>query len=225
MKAWLEALSPDFAATVRRFPFAIVLALAGAILMMMGTNAIEPFTGPYWGRVFIGIASAAAFSVGGTLFAESRPQNRRWGLVLTYLVPLLAIALAVWDNSDVVYVFALLPLSGLWASVGGFTRWGGASREDEERRFWWLNHQAIATACIAIVAFAVIALGLMAIERAVSILFNYAADQLFFRWVLPFVGVFLTPVYWLSTIPRLDEYREETMTRPDLLALASGFLG
>lgn len=225
MKAWLEALSPDFAATLRRFPFVIALALVGAVTMMLGTNAVEPFTGPYWGRVFLGIASAAGFSVGGTLFAESRPQNRRWSLVLKYLVPLLAIGLAALDDADIIFVYTLLPLAGLWASVAAFTRWGGASRAEEERRFWWLNHQAIATACIAIVAFAIIALGLLAIERAVSILFNFGTNQIFFRWVLPFVGAFLTPVYWLSTIPRLDEYREEAVTRPDLLALATGFLG
>jgi hypothetical protein len=175
--------------------------------------------------VFIGIASAAGFSVGSALFAENRPQNRRWGLVLNYVVPLLATGLAVLDQADIIYVYTLLPLSGLWASVGGFTRWGSALRQEEERRFWWFNHQAIATACIAVVAFAIIALGLLAIERAVSILFNFGTDQIFFRSVLPFVGVFLTPVYWLSTIPRLDEYREEVMARPDLLAMATGFLG
>jgi MFS family permease len=225
MRVWLEALSPDFAATVRRFPFAIVLALVGAVLLMLGVNQVEPFKDPYWGRLFIGIAAAAGFSVGGTLFAESRPHNRRWGLALNYFVPLLAIGLAALDDADIAYVYALLPLSGLWASLGGFTRWGCDSRASEERRFWWFNHQAVATACLAVVAFAIIAFGLMAIERAVLILLNFGADQLLFRWVLPIVGVFLTPVYWLSTLPRLDDYREDAFERPDLLALATGLLG
>lgn len=225
MKTWLEALSPDFAATLRRFPFVIALALCGAVLMTLGTNAIEPFTGAYWGRVFIGIASAAGFALGGALFAESRPQNRRWAFVLKYLVPLVAIGLAAIEGPNAISIFSLLPLAGLWASVAGFTRWGGGERAQEERRFWWFNHQAIATACIAIVAFAVIAVGLFAIERAVATLFSFAGNQLLFRWVLPVVGAFLTPVYWLSTLPRLEDYREETITQPDMLALATGFLG
>jgi hypothetical protein len=46
-----------------------------------------------------------------------------------------------------------------------------------------------------------------------------------YNWVLPFTGLFLTPVYWLSTLPHLSAYRIEELREADFLPRAFGFLG
>ncbi|RYH13673.1 MAG: DUF4153 domain-containing protein [Alphaproteobacteria bacterium] len=147
-------------------------------------------------------------------------------MAIKYVLPLGAVGL--FEVTDIAWFvpFALPVVSVLWLSVSPFTRIGrGSAREDQQNRFWIINHQALATAAIAGGAFAIIALGFLIIERSLSMLFGLETGALFYQWLLPFTGLFLTPVYWLSTLPKLSEIEAVQAERPEFIGKAVGFLG
>lgn len=122
--------------------------------------------------------------------------------------------------------YALPAIAVLWLSVSPFTRIArGPDREDQQTRFWLLNHRAVASAIIAAAAFAIIAFGLLIIERSLSTLFGLDASRVFYQWLLPITGLFLSPVYWLSTLPKLGDVQMAEAERPEFISKAIGFLG
>lgn len=224
VREWLDRLAPDLITTLRRFPFASLLIACTTVAALVVINEFVALIDDVWLRIVGGLATGAVFAVAGSLFVESRPQARVAGLVLAYLVPLLAVAAFQIRDTSWFVPWGLPAISILWLSVSAFTG-TGAEREAQQERFWWLNHQAAATALIAGVAFALIGLGLVAIERSLSILFGLDVSDIFYRWVLPVIGLLFTPLYWLATIPRLDGFEPRTLREPDLIARAIGFLG
>lgn len=225
-RAWLEKQAPDLLVTGQRFPFAILFAALTTIVVIGAINGVEWMRDDVWGRAALGFATAAVLAVAGVYFAESRPEARIAGPILKYVVPV-AVA-AAFQITDINWFvpYAMPAVAILWLSVSPFSRIErGAPREEAQNRFWWVNFQAFATAVIAAAAFLIIALGLAAIERSLAILFGLETGQVFYNWVLPFTGLFLTPVYWLSTLPQLSAYRAEELERPDFLPRAFGFLG
>jgi hypothetical protein len=225
-RAWLEKQAPDFLVTGQRFPLAILSAALTTIVVIGAINGVEWMRDDMWGRAALGFATAAVLAVAGVYFAESRPEARIAGPILKYAVPVgVAAAFQITDINWFV-PYAMPAIAILWLSVSPFTRIErGAPRDEAQNRFWWVNFQAFATAVIAAAAFLIIALGLAAIERSLAILFGLETGQVFYNWVLPFTGLFLTPVYWLSTLPHLSAHRAEELEKPDFLPRAFGFLG
>ncbi|WP_439600409.1 DUF4153 domain-containing protein [Devosia sp.] len=225
-RAWLEKQAPDFLLTGQRFPFAILFAALTTVVAIGALNGVDGMRDEVWGRAALGFATAAVLAVAGVYFAESRPEARVFGAVLKYGLPIAVAATFQITDTGWFVPYALPAVAVLWLSVSPFTRIErGAPREEVQNRFWWVNFQAFATAVIAAAAFLIVALGLAAIERSLGILFGIETGQVFYNWVLPFAGLFLTPVYWLSTLPRLSAYRAEELQRPDFLPRAFGFLG
>jgi hypothetical protein len=225
-RAWLEKQAPDFLLTWQRFWFAILLALANTLVVIGALNQVAWLQHEQWMRAAAGLATGAVLAVAGVYFSESRRTARIAGLLLSYALPLAAIgAFQVTDTAWIV-PWALPAISLLWLSVSPFTRIErGAPRAEQQDRFWWVNQQAIATAVIAAAAALIIGLGIAAIERSLSILFGLETGQIFYNTVLPFVGLFLAPVYWLATLPRLSAYRAGELDRVDFLPLSIGFIG
>jgi len=224
--AWLEKQAPDFLSTGQRFPFAIVFAALTTIIVIGAINDVDWMRDELWARAALGCATAAVLAVAGVYFAESRPEARLVGAILKYALPIAVVA--AFQITDIAWFvpYALPAVAVLWLSVSPFTRIErGAPREEVQNLFWWVNFQAFATAVIAAAAFLIVALGLAAIERSLGILFGLETGQVFYNWVLPLTGLFFTPVYWLSTLPRLSGYRAEELERPDFLPRAFGFLG
>lgn len=224
--AWLEKQAPDFLLTWQRFWFAIVLAFANTLVVIGALNGVSWLQDEQWMRAALGLATGAVAAVAGVYFRESRPTARVAGLVLAYVLPLAAVgAFQVTDTAWLV-PWALPAISLLWLSVSPFTRIErGAPRAEQQDRFWWINHQAIATAVIAAAAALIIGLGIAAIERSLSILFGFETGEIFYKAVLPFVGLFLAPVYWLATLPKLADFRAGEHDRADFLPLSIGFIG
>lgn len=226
IKSWLERQAPDFVQTWQRFPLAITMAALNAAIVIGAINDQTWLQHEVWGRAAFGFATGAVLAVAGVYFAESRPEATRWSVVLKYLLPLGAVAL--FEVTDVAWFvpYALPAIAILWLSVSPFTRIAnGVEREAQQSRFWIINHQALATAAIAAGAFGIIALGFLVIERSLSLLFGFEAGSFFYKWLLPFTGLFLSPVYWLSTLPKLSEIDASAAERPEFIGKAVGFLG
>lgn len=221
---WVERLAPDIVATLRRFPFAILLNAVALVLLLGGINELlfvaDNETGA---RLTAGFATGAIFAVAGQLFREAQPDRRVLGAVLAFGLPVLVVAAFQIRDVSIVVPFALPVVGVMWASVAAFTRPGqGAERRAIQDRFWWLNYRAILGAAIAVSAGLLVLLGLASIERALSILFGVEIGDVVYRWLLPVVTGFLVPAYWLSTLPRIDAV-EPAPVAPDVVAGAGGF--
>lgn len=224
--AWFARLSPDLVATLRRFPLALLFTAVGAALTIAAINETQWLRNEVYGRLVIGLWIGTVLALAGVYFMESRPRDRLPGILLAYVLPFGAIALLQVTDETLIVPFALPVVAVLWLSVSPFTRLErGQAREEQQDRFWWINHQAIATAIIAAAAFLIICIGIAAIERSLDLLFGLSTGDVFYRWVLPFTGLFLTPVYWFTTLPRLDAYRPGELAAPDITARAVAFLG
>ena len=226
IRGWLQKQAPDFVSTFARFPFAIALAATATVVFIAYSNGYAWARDEFWGRALLGLATAAVVAVAGVFFSESRPDSRLAVMLFAYVAPVPAVA--AFLVTDIAWLAPwLLPVVAiLWLSVSPFTRVGhGAEREGLEDRFWWINHQAVASAVIGAAAFLLVALGMAAIERSLAILFGFETGQVFYNWILPFAGLFLTPVYWLSTLPKVSDYPSEGLVQPDFTSRAAGFLG
>jgi hypothetical protein len=226
VRSWLERQAPDFVAAFRRFPFAILLAALNTAGVIGAMNGIAGMQDEVWARAALGLATAAVCAVAGVYFIESRPSERMLGLAVRYVLPLLAIA--AFQVTDIAWLvpYALPVVAVLWLSVSPFTQLRrGLERELQQRRFWLINHLAVATAAISGAALCVIALGLLVIEQSLATLFGWQIGNLFYQVLLPFTALFLTPVYWLSTLPRLSELDPTEAESPALIGQAIGFLG
>ncbi|RUT32831.1 DUF4153 domain-containing protein [Arsenicitalea aurantiaca] len=220
------ALAPDALATLWRFPLPVVLAaIAAAILVGVATGLLSD-SDDFWPRAVLGLGVAFLFGTAGVLYRESRPYDGIPGPLLAFVLPPLAGLACLPLAEPLIAPYVLPVIAVLWLSVSAFTRIGrGSLRAEQQDRFWWLNHQGATTAILAIIAFLLVALGMVAIERSLAILFGLETRDFFYDVVLPVVGAFLAPVYWLTTLPRLDAYDPNALRRPDFLARAVGFLG
>ncbi len=226
LKLWLERQAPDFVATWQRFPLAIALAALATIIFIGAINNVDWLADEVWARAALGLATGATLAVAGVYFRESRPEAKAVGLLVGIGLPLLAVAAFQVTDSFWFVPWALPLIAILWLSVSPFTRIErGAAREEQQNRFWWINHQALATAAIAAGGFLVIAIGIVAIERSLEVLFGRSSADIFYKFVLPVTGLFLTPVYWLSTLPRLSEFQAGELDKPEFTSRAIGFLG
>lgn len=224
--SWSEGLSPDLTATIRRFPLAIAMETAAtALLVAMVNGWIPGFSDDSWGRALAGLVTGAIFALAGALLRESRPDKRVAGVLLAFVVPLVAAALPqIRDTTNFVPCF--LPIIGVfWLSVAAFTNWRREDREDQQNRFWWLNHRAFTSGVLAAAGFVLVFIGCFAIQQTLSILFGFESRDIFWKFILPIAGGLLTPVYWLSTISTLDSYEPRSFIEPDFVSRAVGFLG
>lgn len=219
--AALDRLAPDIGATLRRFPLPALLCLAMTTLFIVVINA-DLEGSDKLARLLAALGTAAIFAAAGVLLREGGAP-RPVALIAEWLVPV--VVFVAWlVKAPAFYVPYLLPLIGvLWLSVA--STWPRRDQPDAEARFWWINHQAITTAVVAVAAGLLIGLGLLAIERSVSLLFSIELGTIVYRYLLPVAVFLLLPIYWLSTLPHPGGFASETLERPDFLARAAGFLG
>ncbi len=226
IEAWGDRLAPDIPETLRRFPLPIALAAAATLCILALTNQIVPFGDEGWMRGVLGLGTGAVFALAGVFFGESRPGNRLASIILAYVVPIAVVLLFQLRDTTYFVPYAMPVVGALWLSVSASTAgWGRGAAAGQQDRFWWLNHRAAASGAIAGVALLLITVGIVAIERTVATLFGFELGNVFYRTVLPILGAFFAPLYWLSTLPRLSEYDPRVLEQPDFLARAIGLLG
>ncbi|MCF6327129.1 MAG: DUF4153 domain-containing protein [Devosiaceae bacterium] len=244
MKKFVEMIfrpGTNVGEVIFRFPFAILLIALSTIVFIGLINGFLDDTSETIVRLAFGFGIGAVFSVAGSMFGQSIELDGKRAFVpsiiaifLTYIVPIIAIGLLQIESYQWVVAFMLAPISVLWLSLSPFiyrahSTEGSESRAmrsmDIQNRFWWLNHRAIVSAIIAGFGFLLISAGIFAIQMSLSALFGLQTEELLYEYLLPFTGLFLTPLYWMATIPKLDDYQESEILNPDFLSRAIGFMG
>lgn len=226
IRAFSDRLSPDLSKVLLRFPLAILFAVATTAVAIVDAHSLVVWPEEGWMRLIVGLATGAALALAGRLFIESRPAARLTGLVLAYVLPFVGLALCVVPAEGWV-AWQLVPAAVLmWLSVSAFTRIGlGAERADIENRFWWLNQRAVVSGLIALAAAVIFALGLVALDRSLALLFGFSLWGFVAHWLLPIVFGLLAPVYWFAVLPRLEDCDAAALAEPDFLVRAVGFIG
>ena len=111
LRVWLEKQAPDFLSTWQRFPLAIILAALNTALIIGKINEVVWLRDEVWARASLGLATGATLAVAGVYFAESRPEQRLWGILLKLVLPFAAIA--AFQITDVIW---FVP----WGNLGFF---------------------------------------------------------------------------------------------------------
>ena len=229
MSALLEKLkniSPDISLTLKRFPLPIFLLAITTILAIGLTNNLISSKDDFWPFMTLGFATASIFAIAGRLFSEDRGENIVALIILEIIIPIAVIGAMQIKVFTWFFPFLLPAIGIFWLSISPFTKIGkGEECQTIQDRFWILNHRAVVSAIIAFAGFLVIALGLVAIERSLSLLFGLNISDIFYQYLLPFAGLFLAPVFWLSTIDNLDEINAKELEQPDFISKSFGFLG
>ncbi len=222
----IKNFAPDVAKTIQRFPLPTLFLAIGTALLITITNDFLIGEDDFWLIMALGFMTAALYATAGRLFAESRGSNLISIILLEIIIPMAVIAAMQIKSFTLLFPF-FLPLIGIfWLSVAPFTKIGkGEERQEIQDRFWIMNHRAVASAIIAGFGFAIIALGMISIERAFALLFGIDISGIFYEYLLPFAGLFLVPFYWLSTIEDLDKLSAKELDNPDFISKAIGFLG
>ncbi len=222
----IKNIAPDMTKTFLRFPLPILFLAISTILFIGITNDIIPDKEDFWPLMALGFLSAAIFATAGRLLSESREKNIVSIIIFEIIIPISVIAAMQIKSFSWFFPFLLPAIGVFWLSISAFTKIGrGIEREEIQDRFWIMNHRAVISAIIAFVGFIIIALALAAIERSLSLLFALNISDIFYRYLLPFSGLFLAPVFWLSTIPKAGEISAKELRKPDFLSKAIGFLG
>lgn len=223
---WRDRLGPELVRTIQRFPIASGLIVLGAILFLLELNASSSFDNDLLVNLLATVELTALLAVAVQLSVESRAFGKAvgWGIVL---LGLLAIGTTIFfENMALGQPLMWVPILILLTSVSpAFRPFGEKGRSRQQDLFWWMNHRSIVSAIVAGFAFLVILLGLMIIERSISILFGFQLDHIIYRYLVPLAGALFAPIYWLVTIPELRHFRQGELDTPDFLSRAVGFLG
>lgn len=226
LKTIFRKFTPDLDFSFSRFPFVFLLLAVATAIFIAGINSFFDVSESVWGRWFGGFFSASAVALAGYLFKESRSGSFISALILTYILPILVILVFQVHSSQWVFIPALPVAILLWLSVSPFTKIGRAEeRVEQQDIFWWYNHRALVSAFIVGIALVIFGLGLFAISSSLDVLFGLDVNDLFYQWIYPVFCVFLGPVYWLTTLPKLESFIDEKDAAPDFISRAIGLLG
>ena len=214
LKRWVGRV-PDISAVIARFPIAVVL-MAIFTLILIITNKSR------WddelGRAMVGLIIAAYTSVSITLAGEANERSRRY--ILQGVVAAIILALA-WF-SEALRLNLAMAVGAVILLLGNMALWR-KSRDD--LHLWDFTHKLWTGAIFATFGSIIFFLGVMAIQAALKTLFGLRIDNLNEHLILPIGLGFLAPLYWMSTLPAVDEPYEELYEAPGFVSKAVAFLG
>lgn len=90
---------------------------------------------------------------------------------------------------------------------------------------WDFTHKLWTSAVLAIVGSIIFVLGALSIQFALKTLLGVDINRLTEEIIIPLGLGFLAPLYWLSTLPAVDEPYDELYENPGFVSKAIGFLG
>lgn len=206
---------PDLSAVIARFP---VAAACMAIF-----TAIWVFTDRWsqhesLGRMLVGLVIAAYLSVIITLGREGQKLSK---LIFMQIILAAIIALLFWFSKELRLNLAM-PVGAVLLLLGNAVLW---KKPRDDLHVWDFTHKIWTGAGFAFLGSIIFFLGVMAIQEALKSLFGLNIRDLTEHLLLPIGLGLLAPLYWLSTVPRVDEPYDELIDNPGFVSKAVAFLG
>ncbi|RCH56761.1 hypothetical protein DJ568_02585 [Mucilaginibacter hurinus] len=222
----VKILTESAAATVKRFPFEVLFALAGTIAAHINTNN-NWHNRPeetWCFRVMMMANLGLLLSLSTTLFTESRlsgKTNKSW--LLRGLVALLALMLLLVINPDerqFDYLRFLLFSLGfhLLVSFAAFTSGGNI------HGFWQFNKTLFLRFLGGALYSIVLYLGLIAAVAATNFLFNLKLDSDIYMTVFVWIAGIFNTLFFLAGVPRDTAVLDKDESYPKGLKLFTQYV-
>ena len=206
---------PDLSVVIARFP------VASACMAIF--TAIWVFTDRWsqhesLGRMLVGFVIAAYLSVIITLAREGQKLSK---LIFMHIILAAIIAVLFWFSKELRLNLAM-PVGAVLLLLGNAVLW---KKPRDDLHVWDFTHKIWTGAGFAFLGSIIFFLGVMAIQEALKSLFGLNIRDLTEHLLLPIGLGLLAPLYWLSTVPRVDEPYDELIDNPGFFSKAVAFLG
>jgi len=214
LKRWFGQF-PDLGDVVKRFP-AAVMAMAVFTLIIIFKDVFPNDT--QMGRLLAGLVIGAYLCVSFVLAAESRgrPPNLAAQLVMVFAAALLA-----WF-SEALRLNLFMAVGAAVLLLGNAVIW---RQKRDDLHVWDFTHKLWTGAVFAVVGSVIFTLGVLAIQETLRSLFGLNIRDLVSDFLLPIGLGFLAPLYWMATLPAVDEDYSELYKTPGFVSKAVAFLG
>lgn len=214
VKRWFGKF-PDMGDVIKRFP-AAVLAMAVFTLIVIFENIMPNRS--EMGRLLAGLVLAGYLCVSYVLASETRGKKPSFILQLAAVGLIAAIAWA----SETLRFNLPMAIGAAVLFLGNAVLWRQAR---DDLHIWDFTHKLWTGALFAVAGSIIFALGILAIQEALRSLFGLNIRDLSEHLLLPIGLGFLAPLYWMATLPPVDEGYSELYENPGFVSKAVAFLG
>ncbi len=215
LKRWIGRI-PDVSAVMARFPVPVGLMGIFTVLLIIVIN--QRGNEEQFAYLLGGIILAAYLMVSFTL---SRETNQKAKAIPIQIGISLLICVAAWFARDI-YFFLPAAIAGAILMLGNSVR---HRRDRDDLHIWDFTHKLWTGAVFAAVGSIIFVMGMLAITFALKTLFGIDMSDLIEEFMLPIGLGFLAPLYWMSTLPPVDEPYAELHDNPGFVSKAVAFLG
>jgi len=214
LKRWIGRV-PDVSAVVQRFPVPVVLMtiFTAIIIFLDKTDPKENWIYLLGGLVLSGYV-CVAWTIGRE--GQNKPLH-----ILGQIVMSILICLICWFATSI-YFFLPAAIGGVILLLGNSVRRG---RDRDDLHVWDFTHKLWTGVVFAVVGSWIFLMGVLAIRFAMNSLFGIDMKWLTEELILPIGLGFLAPLYWMSTIPAVNEDYQELHDNPGFISKAVAFLG
>jgi len=206
---------PSLGSVLHRFPVA-ALTMAVFTFIIIFNKRIR-FDDPL-SYALIGLVVGAYLSVIITLAAEVM-KSKRFYIVQALCVVIIAVIF--WYSKNL-RLNAFMALGGVLLMLGNAAGWR-QSRND--LHIWDFTHKLWTSAVLAAVGSVIFLMGTLSIQFALKTLLGVDINHLTEDIIIPLGLGLLAPLYWMSTLPPVDESYDELYDNPGFVSKAIGFLG
>lgn len=215
LKRWIGRM-PDVNAVFGRFTVAVVtmaIFTLVMIVMLIAEEKDERLT-----RMLGGLILGAYLSVSFTLSSEGQDKSPNWPL---QVIVVLAAAAIGWFSESLRFNLAMA-IGAAVLVLGNAVRW---ARARDDLHVWDFTHKIWTGAIFSVVGSIIFLWGMLAIMASLKMLFEIDIEDLVTKLLLPVGFGFLAPLYWLSTVPAVDESYAELYENPGFVSKACAFMG
>lgn len=215
LKRWIGRI-PDVSAVMARFPVPVALMGIFTVILIVVIN--QRGNEERFAYLLGGIILAAYLMV---CFTLSRETNQKSKAIPIQVVISVLICIAAWFSRDI-YFFLPAAVAGAILMLGNAVR---HRRDRDDLHIWDFTHKLWTGAVFAAVGSVIFVMGMLAITFALKTLFGIDMSDLIEEFILPIGLGFLAPLYWMSTLPPVDEPYAELHDNPGFVSKAVAFLG
>lgn len=213
---WMRRFAPDLTRVAydHALPVISALALTGLLIRQSFGLKLAPDT-EEWLIVLSASAFFASFGIdlACALLGRSRVLAVGLGIGTVALLAILLHAGPIWRPVEPMLVAGL--------AIGALTLPFIVARVPLDA-YWAFNERAVTNAAVALASAGLVALGLLAIDTSLDVLFGISFSNRFMEAAVPASFTLLAPLFWLSSLPG-SAVAPETL-RPDFLGRTAGLV-
>jgi len=198
-----------------RFPIAVICMTIFTLIWVF-TDSLN--SNESLGRMLVGLIIAAYLAVIITLAREGKRLSRLLPVQITLAVIL---AILFWFSKEL-RLNLPMAVGGVLLLLGNAVIW---KKSRDDLHVWDFTHKIWTGAGFAVLGSIIFTAGTFAIQEALKSLFSVNIKDLTEHLILPIGLGLLAPLYWLSTVPPVDEPYDELIDNPGFVSKAVAFLG